>query len=66
VQVFIFNFHKFEVEIKISLLVVAVVVIGGLIIIPVIEAAEAANAISESRNKGKQGALKGQGRGINI
>jgi hypothetical protein len=33
----------------------AIVVIGGLIVIPVIEEAEAANPTSESRNKGQQG-----------
>jgi len=38
----------------ILLLASAVMLIGGLIAIPVIEAAEAANAISEDRNKGQQ------------
>ena len=48
------------------------VILAGLIVIPVIEAAEAANAISESRNKGQQGESssvgkrKGQGGGIDI
>jgi len=45
----------------------AVVVIGGLIAVPVIEAADAANAISEGRNKGKHGEFasggKSRGRG---
>jgi hypothetical protein len=38
------------------------IVIGGLIAIPVIEAADAANAISDSRSKGKQGEIASQGK----
>jgi hypothetical protein len=46
-------------------LATAVVLIGGLIVIPVIEVAEAANATSESKNKGKQGRIKsGHGKPI--
>jgi uncharacterized membrane protein len=44
----------------------AVMLIGGLIVIPVIEAAEAANAISDERNKGKWGAIKGNSDGGSV
>ena len=46
----------------ILLLASAAIVIGGLIAIPVIEAADAANAISEGRNKGQNGEIKSNGR----
>ncbi|MCC2648054.1 MAG: hypothetical protein K0R16_857 [Nitrososphaeraceae archaeon] len=36
-------------------------VVGGLIVLPAIEEAEAKNAISESRNKGQEGALNCKG-----
>jgi hypothetical protein len=50
-----------------AILVIATtgVMIGGLIAVPVIEAAEAANETSEAKNKGKQGRIKsGHGKPI--
>ena len=45
------------------LLASVAVVIGGLIAVPVLmEAADAANAISEGRNKGKQGEFASGGK----
>ena len=57
--------------VAILLIATAVVIIGGLIAVPVLmESAEAANAISELRNKGKQGEsssdVKRRGRGFDI
>jgi hypothetical protein len=47
----------------ILLLASVAVVIGGLVAVPVLmEAAEAANAISEPRNKGQQGDKSSGGR----
>jgi SNF family Na+-dependent transporter len=41
----------------------AVVFIAGLVVIPALQEAEAANTISEQRNKGKWGAIQGNGGG---
>jgi hypothetical protein len=46
----------------ILLIASAAIVIGGLTVIPVIEAVDAANAISESRNKGQRGELMSDGK----
>jgi hypothetical protein len=39
----------------------AVVLIGGLIAIPIIEAADAANVVSDSRSKGQRGDVMSDG-----
>jgi hypothetical protein len=46
----------------ILLIASAVVLIGGLIVIPAIQEAQAANFISESRNKGQQGERASEGK----
>lgn len=57
---------------SIMAIALAVVMIAGLIAIPVLEQAEAANPTSESRDKGQQGDRSsggkrhGQGGGIDI
>ena len=44
----------------------AIALVGGLVVIPAIEHADAANSISDARNKGQRGFDKsgGQGGGI--
>jgi hypothetical protein len=40
----------------------AIALVGGLVVVPAIEQAHAANSISDARNKGKQGDLSSGGK----